>query len=114
MRCDNLYYYLQVEALNEFISSKEPWVLAKNEEEHKLNSDLHQVCSTCLHTFRLLSIYLTPIVPELSSRIANFFKESPYKSFSSIETEVAEINKFEHLMQRLDSKNIDAMIENND
>ena len=105
---------LQVEALNEFISSKEPWVLAKNEEEHKLNSDLHQVCSTCLHTFRLLSIYLTPIVPELSSRIANFFKESPYKSFSSIETEVAEINKFEHLMQRLDSKNIDAMIENND
>ena len=105
---------LQVEALNEFISSKEPWVLAKNEEQHKLNSDLHQVCSTCLHTFRLLSIYLTPIVPELSSRIAKFFKEPPYKYFSSIETEVVEINKFEHLMQRLDSKNIDAMIENND
>jgi len=103
----------QVEALNEFISSKEPWVLAKNEKQHMINSDLHQVCSTCLHTFRILSIYLTPIIPELSSRIADFFKETPYESFSNIEIEVVEINKFEHLMQRLDSKNIEAMLDSN-
>ena len=103
----------QVEALNEFISAKEPWVLAKNEEQHVVNSELHQVCSTCLHIFRILSIYLTPIIPELSSRIADFFKETPYESFSNIEKEVIEINKFKHLMQRLDSKSIEAMIDSN-
>ena len=100
-----------VESLNEFISSKEPWVLAKNEEQHASGSDLHEVCSTCLHTFRVLSIYLTPITPELSSRIAEFFKETPYESFLDIKKEVIEINKFSHLMQRLDSKKIDAMID---
>ena len=102
-----------VEGLNEFISSKEPWVLAKNKEQHASGSDLHQVCSTCLHTFRVLSIYLTPITPELSSRIAKFFKETPYESFLDIKREVIEINKFSHLMQRLDSKKIDAMIDTN-
>ena len=103
----------QVEALNEFISAKEPWVLAKNEKQHVVNSELHQVCSNCLHIFRILSIYLTPIIPELSSRIADFFKETPYESFSNIEKEVIEINKFKHLMQRLDSKSIEAMIDSN-
>ena len=104
---------MQVEALNEFISAKEPWVLAKNEKQHVVNSELHQVCSNCLHIFRILSIYLTPIIPELSSRIADFFKETPYESFSNIEKEVIEINKFKHLMQRLDSKSIEAMIDSN-
>ena len=100
----------QVELLNEFISQKEPWVLAKKEGQHKVNSDLHQICSTCLHAFRLVSIFITPVIPELTSKIALFFNESPYKSFSDIETEANEINKYEHLMQRLDLKDIEAMI----
>ena len=100
----------QVESLNEFISQKEPWVLAKKEGQHKVNSDLHQICSTCLHAFRLVSIFITPVIPELTSKIALFFNESPYESFSDIETEANEINKYEHLMQRLDLKDIEAMI----
>ena len=100
----------QVESLNEFISQKEPWVLAKKEGQHKVNSDLHQICSTCLHAFRLVSIFITPVIPELTSKIALFFNESPYESFSDIETEANEINKYEHLIQRLDLKDIEAMI----
>ena len=100
----------QVELLNEFISQKEPWVLAKKEGQHKVNSDLHQICSTCLHAFRLVSIFITPVIPELTSKIALFFNESPYESFSDIETEANEINKYEHLIQRLDLKDIEAMI----
>ena len=103
----------QVEVLNEFVSHMEPWVLAKNEDQHIISSDLHQICSTCLHAFRLLSIYLTPIVPELTSKIALLFKESPYESFSNIDIEAVEINKYEHLIQRVDLKDIEAMLENN-
>jgi len=103
----------QVEVLNEFVSHMEPWVLAKNEDQHIISSDLHQIFSTCLHAFRLLSIYLTPIVPELTSKIALLFKESPYESFSNIDIEAVEINKYEHLIQRVDLKDIEAMLENN-
>ena len=100
----------QVEALNEFVSNKEPWILAKNKDQHQVNSDLHQICSTCLHSFRLVSIFLTPIIPELTTKIALFFNESPYESFSDIEIEADSITKYEHLMQRLDLKDIEAMV----
>ncbi|MDC0127614.1 methionine--tRNA ligase [Methylophilaceae bacterium] len=102
----------QVEVVNEFVSHMEPWVLAKNEDQHNINSDLHQICSTCLHAFRLISIYLTPIIPELAEKIAYLFKESPYESFSNINIEAIEINKYEHLIQRLDFKDIESMVDN--
>ena len=101
----------QVEVVNEFVSLREPWVLAKNENQHIVNSDLHQICSTCLHAFRLLSIFLTPIIPDLTSKVALFFKETPYDTFSNIEIEANAINKYEHLMQRLESKDIKGMVD---
>ena len=101
----------QVEVVNEFVSLREPWVLAKNENQHIVNSDLHQICSTCLHAFRLLSIFLTPIVPDLTSKVALFFKETPYDTFSNIEIEANAINKYEHLIQRLESKDIEGMVD---
>lgn len=101
----------QVEVVNEFVSLREPWVLAKNENQHIVNSDLHQICSTCLHAFRLLSIFLTPIIPDLTSKIALFFRETPYDTFSNIEIEANAINKYEHLMQRLESKDIEGMVD---
>ena len=103
----------QVESVNEFVSHKEPWILAKKEDQHKVHSDLHQICSTCLHVFRLISIYLTPIIPELSSKISLFFNESSYESFLSIEFEATSISKYEHLLQRLDLKGIEAMVNAN-
>ena len=83
------------------------------EDQHRINSDLHQICSTCLHSFRLVSIYLTPIIPELTKKISLFFNELPYESFSDIEIEANSITKYEHLMQRLDLKDIEAMINSN-
>ena len=103
----------QVEALNEFVSQKEPWVLAKNKDQHKINSELHQICSTCLNAFRLISIYLTPVIPELTSKIALFFNESPYESFSNIETEAVLITNYVHLLQRLDLNDIEEMVNSN-
>ena len=101
----------QVEVVNEFVNLREPWVLAKNENQHIVNSDLHQICSTCLHAFRLLSIFLTPIIPDLTSKVALFFKETPYDTFSNIEIEANAINKYEHLIQRLESKDIEGMVD---
>ncbi|MAR99867.1 MAG: methionine--tRNA ligase [Nitrosomonadales bacterium] len=101
-----------VEKLNEFVSAKEPWILAKNDSQHIENSELHHICSVCLHAFRAITIYMTPITPDLSSKISIFFNEHPYKLFDDLESESLEINKYEHLMKRLDSSDIDEMLKN--
>ena len=101
-----------VEKLNEFISAKEPWILAKDESQHVENSELHHICSLCLHTFRAITIYITPITPDLSSKISVFFNEQPYELFDDLQSESLVINKYEHLMKRLDLSDIDEMLKN--
>ena len=48
-----------------------------------------------------------------TTKISLFFNELPYESFSDIEIEANSITKYEHLMQRLDLKDIEAMINSN-
>ncbi len=101
-----------VEKLNEFISAKEPWILAKDVSQHVENSELHHICSICLHAFRAITIYMAPITPDLSLKISIFFKEQPYELFDDLKSESLEINKYEHLMKRLDLSDIDEMLDN--
>ena len=61
-----------VEDLNEYISKTEPWKLSKEEGQLESNSELHEICSVCLKLFRSISIFLTPIIPNLCENIANF------------------------------------------
>jgi len=102
-----------IEDINEFINSKAPWVLAKSPGQDKLNSELHQVCSLCLKAFRVISIFLTPIIPDLSSGIAKFFNDDSYDSFDHLHSDVITINKYEHLLKRLEQKDIDLMVSSN-
>ena len=102
-----------VEELNEFINNKAPWVIAKEENQSLINSDLHQVCSLCIKSFRVLSIYLTPIVPELSTNISSFFGEEVYASFSRAQDDILIIKSYEHLLKRLEKDDVDSMVSAN-
>ena len=102
-----------VEELNEFINNKAPWVIAKEENQSLINSDLHQVCSLCIKSFRVLSIYLTPIVPELSTNISRFFGEEAYASFSRTQDDILIIKSYEHLLKRLERDDVDSMVSAN-
>jgi len=102
-----------VEELNEFINNKAPWVIAKEENQSLINSDLHQVCSLCIKSFRVLSIYLTPIVPELSTNISSFFGEDVYVSFSRAQDDILIIKSYEHLLKRLEKDDVDSMVSAN-
>ena len=101
-----------VEVINEFVNKREPWILAKQDSQQQMNSDLHEVCSTALQAFRLISIYLAPVFPGLVIKIESFFNDN-FKSFDQVELSAKTITKYEHLLSRIEQKDIDAMINLN-
>jgi methionyl-tRNA synthetase len=48
-----------------YVDANKPWELAKQEG---MDARLHDVCSTCIEAFRLLTIYLKPVLPALAAR----------------------------------------------
>ena len=101
-----------VEVINEFVNKREPWILAKQDSQQQMNSDLHEVCSTALQAFRLISIYLAPVFPGLVIKIESFFNDN-FISFDQVELSAKTITKYEHLLSRIEQKDIDAMINLN-
>ena len=101
-----------VEVINEFVNKREPWILAKQDSQQQMNSDLHEVCSTALQAFRLISIYLAPVFPGLVIKIESFFNDN-FISFDQVELSANTITKYEHLLSRIEQKDIDAMINLN-
>lgn len=102
-----------IENVNEYINSKEPWILAKDQKNNFAGSELHEICSVALLSFRSLCIYLSPILPELTSKVASFFNEEELNSINSFLNEPSLINTYEHLLKRIEQKDIDLMIQIN-
>jgi len=102
-----------VESVNEFVNNKEPWILAKDDAHKMNNSYLHEVCSAALQSFRLLSIYLSPIMPDLTKKIASFFNQEEFSSINNLLSDVTTIKNYEHLLKRVEQKDVDIMVESN-
>jgi methionyl-tRNA synthetase len=102
-----------IEELNEYVSKTEPWKLAKEEGQLNSNSSLHEICSVCLKSFRTLSIFLTPIIPNLCEKIAAFYGEEFFHSFNLVEDDVLKIKSYKHLLKRIDQDSIDSMVSSN-
>lgn len=96
---------------NQYIDAKKPWQMIKDEA---LLEQTHIVCSTGLNLFRLLTLYLKPILPELSNNSETFLNIDPMM-WSDKNTTLTEhaINKFKPLMQRIEAKQIEAVIQDN-
>ena len=102
-----------VESVNEFVNNKEPWILAKDDAHKMKDSYLHEVCSAALQSFRLLSIYLSPIMPDLTKKIASFFNQEEFSSIDNLLSDVTTIKNYEHLLKRVEQKDVDIMVESN-
>lgn len=97
---------------NGYVAEKAPWVIAKQEGQDAL---LQEVCSDALEMFRLLTLYLKPVLPKLATEIEQFLNVAPL-NWQAIETSLTEqhvINAYEHLITRVDMKQIEAMTEAN-
>jgi methionyl-tRNA synthetase len=94
--------------VNEYVDTHKPWDLAKKEGA---DAALHDVCSTCIEAFRLLSIYLKPVLPALVANVEAFLKVSPF-SFADAARSLGghTIGTYQHLMQRVDAKLLDELL----
>jgi methionyl-tRNA synthetase len=94
---------------NEYINEYKPWELAKDPIH---TERLHQVCSCSINAFRLLTLFLKPIIPRLAEKVESFLNIAPLK-WSDAESLLQEhtINPYQHLAQRVEEKQVTAMIE---
>jgi methionyl-tRNA synthetase len=94
---------------NEYVNEHKPWELAKDENQLPR---VHEVCTTSINLFRLLSIYLKPILPALVKEVEAFLDVDPF-TWGDTENIILNkhINKYKHLAKRMEQKDVDAMIE---
>ena len=99
------------DAVNEYVDANKPWELAKQEGQ---DARLHEVCSELINAFTMLTAYLAPVLPQTAANAARFLNLDAITWANTRET-LGEhtINKYEHLMQRVEQKQVDDLIEAN-
>jgi len=94
---------------NAWIDEVKPWVLAKDEDNTRL---LHDVCSTGINLFRLLMIYLKPVLPAVALKVEAFLNIAPLTWLDSQNLLFGHtVNTFEPLMTRVEADKVTAMID---
>jgi methionyl-tRNA synthetase len=101
---------LLADKVNAYVDANKPWELAKKEG---MESRLHDVCTVCIEAFRLLTIYLKPVLPKLAAGVELFLKTEPFSVQDAAKQLGAghTIGDYVHLMQRVDVKQLDALFE---
>lgn len=100
---------LLADRVNEYVDANKPWELAKQEGQ---DARLQEVCTVCIEAFRLLSLYLKPVLPALAANVEAFLKIEPMTFADSGKLLGAHvIGEYKHLMQRVDVKMLEALFE---
>ena len=94
---------------NQYIAQHEPWNLVKDPEQKEL---VQLVCSQAINMFRILAIYLKPILPEMAGK-AETFLQVPELSWQDAQSPLTghKIAKFKAMMQRMETKVVDKLVD---
>ncbi|MGZ5818790.1 MAG: methionine--tRNA ligase subunit beta, partial [Burkholderiaceae bacterium] len=95
---------------NVYVNNEKPWLLAK---DPNATLRLHQVCTTALNMFRILTIYLKPVLPNLAVHVENFLNIAPV-DWSALDKDLLEghqISPYSHLMGRVDPKMLEGLFD---
>ena len=98
--------------VNGFVDENKPWEIAKDPERE---ADLQRVCSVTLEAFRMLSLYLKPVIPQVATGVEEFLSLIP-QSWSDINTPLSSqnpIKPYKHLMTRVEAPQIEALLAAN-
>jgi len=100
---------LLADRVNEYVDAHKPWELAKHDAQR---AALHDVCTVCIEAFRVLTIYLKPILPALAQQVEAFLRVEPMV-FASAQRALGRhrIGAFQHLMQRVDPAQLERLFE---
>lgn len=94
---------------NQYIDEKKPWAAMKDPAR---TQDVQDICTMGVNLFRLLMIYLKPVLPETAEKVEKFLNISPLQWVDKDKPLINHtINDFQPLAQRLDKKQVDALKE---
>ena len=92
--------------VNSYISSEEPWTLAKNNK----NEECLKVCSNALVVFSNLNILLSPFIPKIANKLSKFLNIKNMEYDNVFSQNISEINEYTHIINRLEEKDFEGMI----
>ena len=97
---------------NQYVDAVKPWELARQAGADAL---LHQACTNALNLFRLLTVLLKPVLPALAEKVESFLKVAPlvWQDGATLLPAGHAIAPYQHLMTRIEPKQIDQLIEAN-
>jgi methionyl-tRNA synthetase len=95
--------------INKDFDAHQPWILAKDPANYP---ELQDVCSRALQGFKLLTVLLAPVLPQIAERVARelFGLDRTFR-WSDAEVLPTRVNPYHHLMTRVDPKQLDALFE---
>ncbi|WP_419604512.1 methionine--tRNA ligase [Thiolapillus sp.] len=94
---------------NQYIDEKQPWVVAKEEGREQ---ELQDICSMGINLFKVLMVYLRPILPGTAEAAEAFLKVDTLQWSDADKPLLGRaIDKFKPLMTRVDPKKVEAMVE---
>ena len=100
------------DAVNVFIDANKPWELARINGQ---DAELHRVCSICLEAFRILTIYLSPVLPTVAEKTYDFLN-IPTQRWADIVTPLSSanaINAYKHMLTRVEPTHVEKLLEAN-
>ncbi|GIW98411.1 MAG: methionine--tRNA ligase [Pirellulaceae bacterium] len=94
---------------NPFVEQAQPWVLAKDPAREE---ELRDVCTVALNLFRQLAVYLAPVLPDLARKAGDLLAD-PIEHWQQSQQPLVgtEVQPFQHMLTRVNPKEIQAMIE---
>jgi methionyl-tRNA synthetase len=95
--------------INQDFDAHQPWILAKDPANYP---ELQDVCSRALQGFKLLTVLLAPVLPQVAERVAKelFGLDRPFR-WSDAEVLPTRVNPYHHLMTRVDPKQVVALFD---
>jgi len=104
-----------LDMVNGYIDAHKPWLLAKEISAPDTKGKLHGTCSVALNVFRIITLYLKPVLPKLAADVEAFLNIAPlqWSDAQALLPTGHTINPYQHLMTRIDPKQVESMIEEN-
>jgi methionyl-tRNA synthetase len=93
---------------NQYIDEKKPWLLAR---EDGRETEVHEVCSVGINLFRVLMVYLKPVLPVMSEKAEAFLQCSLDWTALGQTLSGHQIAKFKPLMTRIEAAQVEAVVE---
>ena len=99
---------------NQYVDENKPWILAKDADK---TAQLHDVCTAALILFRQLTILLSPVLPQVAARVAEFLNDDKISWRDTTGEGVYStmlgrtIGAYSHLMTRVDAKMVEELFD---